>query len=139
MWEILLTLGVHTLVTSQPNPLTLLREFPRRRPSSKFDQDIPSRTYALSIFIFIFLTCVWIAPYYSFLAHLGFLLPHIEVLATSPTYQCLTWMEPVILHFFLVRLIYLGTSNGLVGSSPLRVISSSSTSISIFLMRGGNF
>ena len=54
-------------------------------------------------------------------------------------YQCLTWMEPVILRLFLVGLIYRGTSNGLVGSLSLRVTSSSSTSISLSSMRGDNF
>jgi hypothetical protein len=67
-------------------------------------------------------------------------LPHLEALATSSTCQCLTWMEPAILRLFLVDLVYRGTSNGLVGSSSLRVTNPSlSTSISLSSMRGDNF
>ena len=61
------------------------------------------------------------------------------VLATAPTYQCFTWVQPFILRWFLVHLVYRGTSNGLVGSSSLRVISSSFTLKSFFSMRGENF
>jgi hypothetical protein len=97
------------------------------------------RVLMLSPFTFLLFLLVLGLHFITFFCSLGVHPPSLRDIGALANYQCLTWMKPIILRLFLVGLVYRGTSKGLVGSLPLRVTSSSSTSISLSSMRSDNF
>ena len=97
------------------------------------------RVLMLSPFTFLFFLLVFGLHLITFSCSLGIDHPPFRDIGDLANYQCLTWMKPIILRLFLVGLVYRDISNGLVGSSSLRVTSPSSTSISLSSMRGGHF
>ena len=116
MWDILLTLGVRTLVSLQPSPLTLLQESPSAAPILQVRLKPFIRVLMFSPFTFLLFLLVFGLHLITHSCSLGVHPPPHKGVGDRVNYQCPTWMEPIILRLFLVGLVHRGTSNGLVGS-----------------------